>query len=59
MIREQALESVFVLPHAVSIQGDGNVHPIGISNCSKPVLSHSKSLCVYVIQAAFIFTSWS
>lgn len=47
MIMEQDLESVFILPHAVSIQGDGNVHPIRISNCFKTV-------CVYVIQAGFI-----
>lgn len=35
MIMEQALESVFILPHAVSIQGDGNMHPIRISTVLK------------------------
>lgn len=37
MIMEQALESVFVLPHVVSIQEDGNVPPIRISDCFKTV----------------------
>lgn len=39
MIMEAALESVFVLPHAISIQGDGNVHPIKLF-----LNSHFKSL---------------
>lgn len=55
MIVEQALESVFILPHATSIQGDRNVHPIRISSCFKTVLSHSKSPRVYVTTGWFYF----
>lgn len=40
ILMEQALESVFVLPHAASIQADGNVHPIRISFFKLYYLTH-------------------
>lgn len=53
MIMEQALESVFVLPHAVSIQRDGNVCEVRISDCLKSVISLQISTHVYVTGLLF------
>lgn len=52
MIMEQALEQVYVLPHAVSIQGDGNVHPI------KPFLNLYDlplNLCVCLCDTGWLY----